>query len=65
MAIINLLWETIVLVICSSIRVIGVIVEGIAKILFAFSMIMEKAHDRVLDWKSAGKKQKVHIDIDL
>lgn len=65
MAIINLLWETIVLVICSIIRVIGVIVEGIAKMLFAFSMIMEKAHDRVLDWKSAGKKQKVHIDIDL
>jgi hypothetical protein len=65
MAIINLLWETTVLVICSIIQVIGVIVEGIAKVLFAFSTILEKEHDRVLGWKSTGKKQKVHIDIDL
>jgi hypothetical protein len=59
------LWQTVVLLVCSIIQVIGVLVEGIAKILFAFAKILERAHDRALDWKTIEKKKEVHIDIPL
>lgn len=57
MAIINLLWQTIILLISSIIQVIGVIVEGISRILFAFVEMLEKAQDRVLSWKTIKKKK--------
>ena len=66
MSIVKLLWQTIVLFICSIIQMICVIVEGIAKILFAIVKILKKAHDRMLDWQAIEKKKKdVHIDIPL
>lgn len=57
MAIINLLWQTIILLISSIIQVIGVIVEGISRILFAFVEMLEKAQNRVLSWKTIKKKK--------
>ena len=69
MSIIKILWETIVLLIVSIIQVIGVIVEGIAKMSFAIARILEKAYGKVLDWRTIEKKKKtkkeVHIDIPL
>lgn len=66
MSVINLLWKTIVLFICSIIQVIGVVVEGIAKILFAITKILEKAHDKVLGCANIKKKnKKVHINVPL
>ena len=65
MSIINLLWQTVVLFICSLIQVVCVVVEGIAKILFAIAKNLEKARDRALDWKTIEKKKEVHIDIPL
>lgn len=66
MSIVKLLWETIILLVCSIIRVIGVFIEGIAKILFKTTELLEKAHDRVLDCRVLRKKKKeVHIDTPL
>lgn len=61
MSIIKLFWQTIVLLICSLIQVVGVIVEGVAKMLLAVVDILVMAHDQVMSWKTIGKK-KVHTD---
>jgi hypothetical protein len=61
------MWKTVSLLICSIIQVFGVLIEGIARILMATAKLLEKAHDRVLDWQPTKKKEakKVHIDVAL
>jgi hypothetical protein len=67
MSIIKLLWKTICLLVCSIIRVFGVLIEGIAKILLRTAKLLEKAHDRVLDGSDLKEKKtkEVHIDVAL
>ena len=66
MSIIKLLWKTIILLVCSIIQVVGVLVEGIAKILLRTAKLLEKAHDRVLDCSDLKKKKKgKYIDVAL
>ena len=66
MSIIKLIWKTIILLICSIIQLIGVLVEGMAKILSRTAKILEKAHDRVLDLGSKKKEEKkAHIHVPL
>lgn len=64
MSMLQLIWKTIVLFICSIIQVIGVLIEGMAKILSKAAKLLEIAHDRVYDLKIQRKK-KVHIDVPL
>ena len=66
MSIIKLLWKTIILLVCSIIQTIGILIEGIAKILMRTAKLLEKAHDRVLDCSEPEKeKEQVHIDVAL
>lgn len=67
MSIIKLIWKTIILLVCSLIQVVGVLIEGIAKILFKTSELLEKAHDRVLDCGDLKKRKKKgkYIDVAL
>ena len=66
MSIIKIFWRTIILLVCSIIQVVGVLVEGIGKILLSTSKLLGKAHDRVLNCGEPKKKKKeVHIDVAL
>jgi TM2 domain-containing membrane protein YozV len=66
MSIIELLWKTFILLICSIIQVFGVLIEGIYKILKRVSELMESAHDKVLNWKMSKKKSVVaNFDVEL
>lgn len=66
MTIFELLWKTIILLVCSIIQVVGVLIEGIAKILLRITKLLAKAHDRVLDYSAFKKKtKKVHSNVTL
>jgi TM2 domain-containing membrane protein YozV len=66
MSIINLIWKTIILLVCSIIQTIGVFVEGIAKVLMRITRLLVNAHDRILDCSIPKKKKKeVHIHVPL
>lgn len=66
MSIIELLWRTFTLVICSIIQVFGVLIEGIYKILKKVTELLAIAHDKVLNWKMPKKKSVVaNFDVEL
>lgn len=66
MSIINLVWRTFALFVCSIIQMFSVLIEGIARILFKTVKYLNKAWDRVFEWGAPKtKEKKAHIDIPL
>ena len=49
MAIINILYKTLVLLACSLIQVVGVLIEGSAKLFGKFGEYLEILHDKLVE----------------
>ena len=64
MSITNILYKTLILLVCSLIQVFGVLIEGISKLFAKFSELLEEAHDNLIDTLEP-KKVKKSIDISL
>lgn len=65
MSIINLLWEFVILLVCSFITIIGVVIEGLTKIFARMTTALEKAYERVLGWKTLKRKERNKVVISM
>lgn len=64
MSIINILYKTAILFICSVIQMIAVLIEGMYKLLGKLVEGLETIHDKLLT-RVEKKKKKTNIDIPL
>jgi hypothetical protein len=66
MSIINILLEFGVVLLCAFIQLIGVVVQGVVRILARVVQLLEKAHRSVSRWRPKQKRvNKTRVNVPL